>query len=49
MLVFDDSFVHWVENNGTAVRYTLMITFWHPDLTWIERLFLSRVLRLNTG
>ena len=49
VLVFDDSFVHWVENNGTAVRYTLMITFWHPSLTWIERLFLSRVLRLNPG
>lgn len=49
VLVFDDSFVHWVENRGVAVRYTLMITFWHPSLTLLERLFLSRVLRLSAS
>jgi hypothetical protein len=27
MLIFDDSFVHWVENGSSGVRYTLMITF----------------------
>lgn len=47
VLVFDDSFVHWVENSGTAVRYTLMITFWHPSLTRLERAFLSRALRIG--
>lgn len=45
VLVFDDSFVHWVEHAGTQMRYTLMITFWHPELTWLERVFLRRVVR----
>jgi aspartate beta-hydroxylase len=45
VLVFDDSFVHWVENGGTAVRYTLMITFWHPELNPLEREFLRRVVQ----
>jgi aspartyl/asparaginyl beta-hydroxylase (cupin superfamily) len=44
-LVFDDSFVHWVENVGTRVRYTLMITFWHPELSRLERAFLRQVIR----
>lgn len=47
VLVFDDSFVHWVENAGAATRYTLMITFWHPDLSWPERVFLGLVLRMG--
>ena len=47
MLVFDDSFVQWVENAGAATRYTLMITFWHPDLSWLERVFLGLVLRMG--
>lgn len=45
VLVFDDSFVHWVEHTGTQTRYTLMVTFWHPELTWLERIFLKRVVR----
>jgi aspartate beta-hydroxylase len=45
VLVFDDSFVHWVENGGTAIRYTLMITFWHPELNLLEREFLRRVVQ----
>jgi aspartyl/asparaginyl beta-hydroxylase (cupin superfamily) len=49
VLVFDDSFVHHVENTGSDVRYTLMITFWHPSLAGIERAFLSRALRLGPG
>lgn len=44
--VFDDSFVHWVEHAGTRTRYTLMITFWHPELSALERLFLGTVVRL---
>jgi aspartyl/asparaginyl beta-hydroxylase (cupin superfamily) len=47
VLVFDDSFVHWVENAGAKRRYTLMITFWHPELTRLERAFLSQVIRLG--
>ena len=45
VLVFDDSFVHWVENTGVTVRYTLMITFWHPELNALERAFLKQVIR----
>jgi len=45
VLVFDDSFVHRVEHAGTRMRYTLMITFWHPELTWLERGFLRQVVR----
>ena len=45
VLVFDDSFVHWVENSGVAVRYTLMITFWHPELNPLERAFLRSVVQ----
>lgn len=45
ILVFDDSFVHWVENNGSGMRYTLMITFWHPELSLAERAFLRQVIR----
>lgn len=46
VLVFDDSFVHWVEHGGSQTRYTLMITFWHPELSRVERAFLSRIVRL---
>jgi aspartyl/asparaginyl beta-hydroxylase (cupin superfamily) len=45
VLVFDDSFVHWVEHTGSRVRYTLMVTFWHPELHVLERGFLGLVLR----
>ena len=45
VLVFDDSYVHWVEHAGSQVRYTLMVTFWHPDLNLIERTLLASVLK----
>lgn len=45
VLVFDDSFVHGVGNFSSAVRYTLMVTFWHPQLTYFERAFLRQVIR----
>jgi ornithine lipid ester-linked acyl 2-hydroxylase len=35
--IFDDSFVHSVDHKGSRTRYTLMITFWHPDLNRLER------------
>jgi aspartyl/asparaginyl beta-hydroxylase (cupin superfamily) len=47
VLVFDDSFVHWVDNAGTKQRYTLMITFWHPELTVLERELLRWVVRMG--
>lgn len=49
VLVFDDSFVHWVENTGTAVRYTLMVTFWHPELNRLERAFFRRLVLAFPG
>ena len=47
VVIFDDSFVHWVENTGTRRRYTLMITFWHPELTAPERALLRLAVRLG--
>lgn len=47
VLAFDDSFVHWVQNSGSAIRYTLMITFWHPELSTLERHFLRQVMRIR--
>jgi aspartyl/asparaginyl beta-hydroxylase (cupin superfamily) len=47
VLVFDDSFVHWVDNVGSKRRYTLMITFWHPELSALERAFLSQVVKIG--
>ena len=45
VLVFDDTFLHWVEHKGTKTRFTLMVTFWHPDLSPIERGFLRAVTK----
>jgi len=45
VLVFDDSFVHWVEHTGRQVRYTLMVTFWHPDMNVFERAVLATVIK----
>ncbi len=41
----DDSFVHWVEDTGLKVRYTLMVTFWHPEMNMLERALLATVLK----
>jgi aspartate beta-hydroxylase len=46
VLIFDDSYVHWVEHAGTGTRCTLMITIWHPDLNALERAFLGQVAKL---
>jgi aspartyl/asparaginyl beta-hydroxylase len=45
VLVFDDSFVHYVQHEGSQKRYTLMVTFWHPDLNAAERGLLSVLLK----
>lgn len=45
VIVFDDTFLHWVEHKGTETRFTLMVTFWHPDLSAIERGFIRSVTK----
>lgn len=37
-LVFDDSFEHEVWNRGEGTRIVLLVDFWHPELTEIEKL-----------
>jgi aspartyl/asparaginyl beta-hydroxylase (cupin superfamily) len=44
VLIFDDSFVHWVEHTGQKIRYTLMITFWHPELNALERTLMAALV-----
>jgi aspartyl/asparaginyl beta-hydroxylase (cupin superfamily) len=46
VVIFDDSFVHWVHNGSARRRFTLMITFWHPELSALERLFLRKIVQL---
>jgi aspartyl/asparaginyl beta-hydroxylase (cupin superfamily) len=46
VLIFDDSYVHWVEHAGAAIRYTLMVTIWHPELNAAERAFLQQAAKL---
>jgi len=46
VLVFDDSYVHWVEHTGSEIRYTLMVTVWHPELNPAERFFLEQAAKL---
>jgi hypothetical protein len=46
VLVFDDSFVHYVEHRGEKLRYTLMVTFWHPELNGLERALIARLLKM---
>ena len=36
-LVFEDSFEHEVWNRGTTRRAILIVDFWHPDLTLVEK------------
>ncbi len=45
MIVFDDTFIHWVEHKGTETRFTLMVTFFHPDLSAIERWFVREMTK----
>jgi aspartate beta-hydroxylase len=46
VLVFDDSYLHWVEHGGKETRCTLMITIWHPGLSRLERAYLDLAARL---
>jgi aspartate beta-hydroxylase len=40
-LVLDDSFEHEVWNRGERTRFILLLEVWHPDLTEVEKRFLS--------
>ena len=37
LAAFDTSIVHSTQNLSEKARYVLMIRFWHPELTVIER------------
>ena len=43
-LVFDDSFLHEVENGSESIRDILILDFWHPDITPAERAGLRFIL-----
>jgi aspartyl/asparaginyl beta-hydroxylase (cupin superfamily) len=36
-IIFDDSFIHEVRNGSDCYRDVLIIDFWHPDLTVVEK------------
>jgi aspartate beta-hydroxylase len=42
-LVFDGSFEHEVWHRGDKTRWVLIMDFWHPELTTIERRALIRI------
>ncbi|XP_055625163.1 aspartyl/asparaginyl beta-hydroxylase isoform X2 [Toxorhynchites rutilus septentrionalis] len=42
-LIFDDSFEHEVWHNGTSTRLVLIVDFWHPDLTDVQRKSLNPI------
>lgn len=42
-LVFDGSFEHEVWHSGSETRWVLILDFWHPDLTDVERRALARI------
>lgn len=44
-LLFDDTFVHEVHHLGQMPRVTLMLDFWHPGLTSIEKEAFSFMMR----
>ncbi|MGH9428988.1 MAG: aspartyl/asparaginyl beta-hydroxylase domain-containing protein, partial [Terriglobia bacterium] len=39
-LIFNTSFEHEVWNRSHDSRYVLLLNFWHPELTLVEREFL---------
>ena len=44
LLIFDDSFSHFVVNDGDDIRVVLLIDVWHPDLTQKEIDVLNKLL-----
>ena len=47
VLTLDTSFVHSTKNDSPEDRYVLIIDFWHPELTEIERKCLEFVYDLR--
>lgn len=45
-IIFDDSYVHSVKHDGKERRVTLMLDFWHPGVTRIERNCFMELLHL---
>ena len=43
MLVFDTSFIHSTRNNSESDRYVLMVRFWHPGTSTLEREALQHI------
>ncbi len=44
-LLFDDSFEHEVWNRGSTDRIVMIVDFWHPDLTDVEKRALAAGFR----
>jgi aspartyl/asparaginyl beta-hydroxylase (cupin superfamily) len=44
-LILDDSFVHFARNDSDKIRFTLMITFWHPQMNGLEKKFVNFVAK----
>lgn len=44
-LILDDSYVHGVVNRGTKPRFTLMVTFHHPDLGGFELFVIKSLMK----
>jgi aspartyl/asparaginyl beta-hydroxylase (cupin superfamily) len=42
-LLLDDSYEHEVWNRSTSTRWILLMDLWHPDLTRVERMALTRL------
>jgi aspartate beta-hydroxylase len=42
-LVLDTSFVHETRNDSPEARYVLILDFWHPELTLVERAALQYI------
>ena len=45
-LVFDDTYLHSVKNEGDSARVILLLHAWHRDLTPVEVTALDALLRL---
>ena len=47
VVTIDTSFVHETKNEGEGDRYVLIVDFWHPELTEVERECLEFVYDLR--
>lgn len=42
-IIFDDSFEHEVFHEGTSIRLVLIVDFWHPELSELQRRSLTPI------